>query len=495
MKNKLYISVVMVLVILLIVNLISQDLFFRLDFTENNQYTLSRATKNLLKNLNEPVTIKAYYSEDLPQEEINAKNEFKDLLVEYNRRSKGMVVYSFVNPNEKEEVGQEAEQAGISPRSVPTNLKDQFKIQKIYSGAVISIGERKEVLPVVPSGIFLEFTLSKAIKKLSIQNKPSVGLLQGHGEPSLQDIIQVYNELSVLYNVNPLTLSDTANIPENLKTIIIIQPKDTIPEKHFAQLNNFLSRGGKIFVAFSRANQQNVNVSSTTCNLAAWIKRLGINIKDDVVYDKNCPMIQVSMQGGGYMIVKLPYIPIATNFAKHPISSGLANVVFPFPSSIEYTGDPLKKFTPIVLTSNESGTENLPVYINFERNWDFSGKNIVLAATLEGKLVGESESKMVIVSDGKFIINENPNQPQQMNPDNINLIANSIDWLSDDTGLIELRNKTITAKPVDNISDSTKSTLKWLNFLLPILLAIAYGFIRFQINRNKRIKRMEESYV
>ena len=126
---------------------------------------------------------------------------------------------------------------------------------------------------------------------------------------------------------------------------------------------------------------------------------------------------------------------------------------------------------------------------------DFSKKNVILAATLEGKLAGDVESKMVVIGDGDFIINGNQNQTQQLNPDNINLMANSIDWLSDDTGLIGLRTKAVTARPIKELSDATRATLKWLNFLLPIFLVIAYGFIRSQINRNKRIKRMEESYV
>jgi gliding-associated putative ABC transporter substrate-binding component GldG len=495
MKNKLTISIVLVAAIIIIVNLIFQGLVLRLDFSENKQYTLSKATKEILKGLPETVTIKAYYSVDLPPELMKGKNDFKDLLVEYNRRSRGMVVYTFVNPNENEEIEQEALQAGVQPQTVPTNLKDQIKIQKIFTGAVITMGERKEVIPVVQPGVSLEYNISKAIKKLSVSDKASVGLLQGHGEPSIQEIVQAYNEMSVLYNIEALTLTDTSIIPERIKTIMIIQPKDSIPARHIEQINNFIGRGGKTFIAYSSANQQNVNISANKSNVAAWLKMFGINIPENVVYDRNCQRVQVGMQGGGFMIVQLPYILLSNTFAEHPISSSLKSVMFPFPSSIEYVGDASKKFTPLAFTSKESGTENLPLYINFERNWDFSSKNIPLAAALEGKLFGNAESKMVVVSDGAFIINGPQNQQQQLFPDNINLMANSIDWLSDDTGLVELRSKSVTLHPIKEMSDGTKTTLKWFNFLLPIILVIIYGFIRFQINRNIRIKRMEESYV
>ena len=86
-------------------------------------------------------------------------------------------------------------------------------------------------------------------------------------------------------------------------------------------------------------------------------------------------------------------------------------------------------------------------------------------------------------------------QAQQLQPDNVNLLVNSIDWLSDATGLINLRTKGVTSRPLDQIEDGTKAMLKWGNFLLPIILVIIYGIIRMQRRKKLRIKRMEENYV
>lgn len=503
MKNKLYISVILIIAIVLVVNLIVQSMLLRFDLTEDRQFTLSNPTKDLLKQLSEPVTVKAYFSEDLPPEEVKGKNDFKDILTEYNKRSKGMVVYSFVNPNAKEDIEQEALQAGVQPRTINTNQKDQFKLQKIYTGAVITMGEKKEIIPLVQPGTSLEYSLSKAIKKLSVTDKPSVGILQGHGEPSIQEIIQVYNEMSILYNIEPLTLTDSTGIPERIKALIIIKPKDTIPEKHLLLLDNFLAQGGRIFIAYSRVNPnyQTAYGASVSTGLESWLKGKGITISDNVVIDASCSAVQVVQQQAGYKMVsnvQFPYAPIIKSFAKHPINGGLEAVFMPFASTIEYVGDSTKKFIPLAFTSDKSGAELLPVYFNVQREWtqsDFNKKKLVVAAAFEGKLAGNSNSKLVIVADADFIINGTQNQSQQLNPDNINLMANSIDWLSDDTGLIGLRTKTITSRPVKDVSDATALTIKWLNFLLPVFLVIAYGFIRTQIKRNQRIKRMEENYV
>jgi hypothetical protein len=74
-------------------------------------------------------------------------------------------------------------------------------------------------------------------------------------------------------------------------------------------------------------------------------------------------------------------------------------------------------------------------------------------------------------------------------------MVNAIEWMSDQSGLIELRTKAVTARPLDEIEDGKKNFLKWLNFLLPLVLVILFGVFRNQRNRNIRMKRMEEGYV
>ncbi len=503
MKNRLYISILLVIAIVLILNLISQDFFIRLDFTEDNQYTLSKATKDILKNLPEPVTVKAYYSENLPPDVAKGKKDMKELLIEYNSLSKGNLVYEFVNPNQDEKSERDAMQAGVQPVMINVREKDQMKQQKAFMGLVVSIGERKETIPFVQPGGPIEYTLSTAIKKVSIENKPTVGLLQGHGEPGIGEIPQAYQELTVLYNVEPLTLTDSTVIPERVKTILILRPQDSIKVSHLNQLDGFLAKGGKILVAMSRvkADLQNGYGSVKNTGLESWLKSKGIIVEDNVVVDAKCASVQVQQQQGAFRFVtsmQFPYIPVVSKFSSHPIGSGLEAVVMQFPSSIEYSGDSTIKYTPIAFSSEKSGTEKAPIYFNIQRQWtikDFPRSNIPLAGLFEGKLAGSSISKMVVIGNGDFAINGSGERAQQLQPDNVNFLVNSIDWLSDDTGLISLRTKGVTSRPLDEISDGRKAFLKWLNFLLPILLILGYGFFRSQVNRNKRIKRMEESYV
>ena len=73
---------------------------------------------------------------------------------------------------------------------------------------------------------------------------------------------------------------------------------------------------------------------------------------------------------------------------------------------------------------------------------------IPVAVAMEGKIANNTFTKMVVFSDGDFAVNGEGQQTQQLQPDNVNLMTNAIDWLSDDTGLIELRTKGVTSRPL-----------------------------------------------
>jgi hypothetical protein len=185
---------------------------------------------------------------------------------------------------------------------------------------------------------------------------------------------------------------------------------------------------------------------------------------------------------------------VLNQFEEHPVSKGLEQVYMQFASSINFAGDTTVKYTPILKTSELSGTKPASTYFNLRKEWsdsDFSISHLTVAAALEG-VPGNNNSRMVVFGDANFPL---ATANQNANPDNISLFVNAIDWLSDDTGLIELRTKGATARPLDELEDGKRTFLKYLNFLLPMVLTLLYGFYRVQRNRAIRIKRMEEGYV
>jgi gliding-associated putative ABC transporter substrate-binding component GldG len=499
--DKSNLTILLIFAILIILNIIANQFYFRLDFSEGKQYTLSKATKDILRNLKEPVTVKAYFSKDLPPQLQSTRRDFEDMLIEYSKISNGQVLYEFINPSVDEQTESEAAQSGIQPVVINVREKDQMKQQKAYIGAVLNIGTSSDIIPVIEPGAAMEYSLSTAIKKLAVAEKPSVGLLQGHGEPGISEMIQVNKDLSILYSFEELTLTDSTNIPSRFKTIAIVAPKDSIPENQLAQLDNFLAHGGRIFIAINRVNGnlQSAYGMAVNTGLESWLLKKGIKVNEDFVIDANAVNVTMQQQIGNTIHLSsllMPYIPIINNFADHPITKGLEAVILQFASNLEFTGDSGLTFTPLLFTSERANTQPAPQYFNYQKQWtefDFPMKNLVLGAAIEGN-AGGIPVKMVVIGDGDFPVNGPRGQQQQLQEDNVNLMVNSVDWLSDDTGLITLRTKGVTSRPIKDMDDAKRAFLKWFNFLLPILLILIYGFIRFQIKRNQRVTRMEENW-
>ncbi len=498
MKNRqLIIATALVAGILLLVNLLAREYSLRLDFTADKRYTLSKVTKNILKELNDPITVTVYFSDDLPPQLSRLKREFEEMLREYGNRSEGKLVYEFINPSGKPQLEQQAVQSGVQPIEVSVREKDQIKKQKAYMGAVIQMGEQKEVIPVL-TGDPIEYALSSNIKKLSVTKKPVVAFLQGHKEPPLAMLGQLNQMLGILYKTQALFLTDSTTIPEEVKTIAIVAPKDSLPPNQLKQLDDFMARGGNVVLALSKVaapQQMNSPLTPVRTGFEGWLKTKGISLANKAVIDVQCGRVVVPRRLGNIQVQseeRFFYFPVLSKFADHPAAKGLEAVLFQFTTPLKFSGDSSKKFFPLAYTSERSGVLPLSMPINIQRNWqesDFNQPRQVVAAALEGSIVGNKKSRMVVFANGGFIVPQQ--QGQALNQDNVNFMANAVDWLSDDTGLIELRTKQVQYRPLrKDLTEGFKLFAKYFNLLFPILLVIGYGIFRAQKRKAIRRARM-----
>jgi ABC-type uncharacterized transport system involved in gliding motility auxiliary subunit len=348
----------------------------------------------------------------------------------------------------------------------------------------------------------MEYDLTTSIKKISVEDKPKVALLQGHGEPGIQEVAQLAQQLSVLYDVEPYRIKATEDIPAYFKAVALINPSDTIPASDFDKLDNYMAQGGSVFVAHSNLNgdlSTGMLSVGSDLGLKDWLQTKNIAMGEQFVIDANSGSVTVQQQNGVFSFrtqVKFPYFPRINDFPEHPATKGLEDIMLPFVSALSYTGaDSATAYMPLMFTSELSGLAATPAYIDVNRKWtqgDFNGGPQVVALALEGPLVGTVNSRLVVVSNGQYVVNGNP--PQQLSQDNVNFTSNAIDWLSDDTGLIDLRTKGVSARPLDKVEDATREMLKYGNVLGPIILILIYALIRRQRNQAKRNKWREGTY-
>jgi ABC-type uncharacterized transport system involved in gliding motility auxiliary subunit len=349
----------------------------------------------------------------------------------------------------------------------------------------------------------MEYELTMAIKKMVMQEKKSIGFLQGQGEAALQSVPQVMQSLAILYNPEPVTLGDTTPVPEQIKTLTIIAPKDSFSSAALHQLGAFTARGGNLVVALEHANGDlNSGMPSGTAlntGLESWLYTKGVKVFDNFVIDARCNQIQVQQQMGGFTMVTpvaFPYFPNITDFAKTPATTGLESVFLPFACELGPTGDSGFIFTPLAKTSEKSGRKSAPVYFDINYQWqesDFPEKGITVAAMVESKDAGHG--KIIVIGNGTFAVNGEGERAMKLPADNVNLLVNAIDYLSDDSGLMELRTKGISSRPLKEIDDAGKLAWKLFNVLFPVILIIGYGIFRAQRNRIIRTKREWEDYV
>lgn len=500
--SKLTGQLLMLIIALVLVNLLSERFSWRFDFTEGRIYTLSDATKDILKSLDEPVTITAYFTKGSQPEIEKVRKDFLDMLTEYANLSDGLLNFEFVNPNKDEQGEQEAMQAGIQPLMLNVREKDQVKQQRVFLGAKLAMGDRQELIPVIQPGAAMEYALSSAIKKLAVIDKPKVGFVQGHGEPGLNAMVQANEQLSVLYATEAVNLSQIENPLNSYETLVIVAPTDSFPDNELLQLDQFLQQGGNLLIAHNHAEAdlQSMQGSLNKSNLSSWLAKKGLMLDNNFVVDASAGTVGVRQQSGFMTFTRqIPFHfwPQITKFEDSPATKGLNQVVLQFASSIQFRGDTSAVFMPLVKTSEKSGTIAAPTFINLNKEWtnaDFPLEGQTIAALLRG-VNGNQHASIVLFSDGDFAVNGEGQQMQQLPADNVSLFVNVVDFLSDDTGLIDLRTKEITSRPLEALEDGQRNLLKWLNFLLPILLVLIFGLIRFQYRRNQRIKRMEVGHV
>ncbi|MRT91555.1 Gldg family protein [Ancylomarina sp. 16SWW S1-10-2] len=500
-KNNIIVHLVVVLSCLILLNIVSSYIFFRVDFTADKRYTLDKETKKILREVKDPIIITLYISEDLPPDISRTISDFKHLLTEYNKHSSKRIEIEEVNPNSNEELEMKAIEVGIHPVPLEVREKDQVKVQKVFLGLVIQVGDKSETIPLIHPGIAMEYNLSTMIKRLTIRDKSKIGYIVGHGEPVLATLDQMTKELSVLYDIDRINLNKNVDLSD-YKAIIILSPFEEISSREFKRLDNYLGAGGGIFVGIDRVNgilNHGIGVGVNT-NLETWLEKKGILVEDAFIVDRKCSTVTV--QEKGYFSypqqVNFPYLPLITDFSDHSITDGIEAMILQFASPITYVGDSTLVYTELAWTSKMSGKVKAPVSFNIGQVWrpsDFLYPRETVAAPLRGPIVSDQEARLCVIGDGNFIVNGVGKQRITIQPDNINFIANAVDWLSDDSGLMSLRTKGVQSRPLNELSDSRILFIKYFNFLFPLLLVVLLGIVQFRQRSRKRSRLMRPGVV
>lgn len=264
-KSLLSLSAILILgVILLFINGISDALFgrFFLDLTEERLYSLSDGSINIIKAVQEPVTLKFYYSKTdgskYPAVKLYGQRVL-DLLREYERQSSGKLNLEVYDPRPDSEEEEWAQKYGLAPMQIPTG-------ESLFLGlaAVSSLGA-EDSIPVfdLSRQELLEYDISKLIYSVRSAKKPVVGIISSlnvkgsnnQQQPSLpgrspQNQEQPWILLSQLSNFAEVKVlsSTTESIGDDINVLMVLHPKN-LSEKTIYAIDQYAVKGGSVFIA------------------------------------------------------------------------------------------------------------------------------------------------------------------------------------------------------------------------------------------------------
>lgn len=500
LKRYFFLPVGILTIVLILVNLISRNWFFRLDLTDNKMYSLSKSSREIVKQIDDLLTMKVYFSENLPGEYGNNRRYLQDILEEYAAYSDGNIRFEFFNPETDQDLETEAQKAGITPVQLQVVENDKLEVKRIFMGMVMLYEDKKEVLPVIQTTTGLEYEITTGIKKLVEKNRRVVGFV--NREDQMTSSRGVMMLLQQRYRVQPVDLSD--EIPDNIQVLFLSGMSDSLQTAEKDHLNAYINRGGNLFIAQNRvrADLQNQQASLIQSDIFDLLKSWGLEVAENLVLDRVCGRVNV-MQNMGFIRMNVPMdyplIPVIRTFNQdEPLVSGLEQLQFLFPSEIQpdtTSQDSSVHFVPLMYTSDHSGI--MKGYFNLSPDPKMNPvlqrlnqrRKLVAARTEITNLETGVVSQIILVADSQFLLDEGGG----MSPENHVFIMNAADYLLGERELIALRSREITSRPLGDISDSGKQTWKWVNIILPSLLIVIFGFVRMR-QQKRRAKWLEELY-
>ena len=194
-KNSFIVFAGGLLVGLILLNLISRDNFHRFDLTDNKKFSLSPSSKTIVSKLDDRLTIKVYFSDDLPSELGNTRRFLQDILEEYQALSDD-VSFFFHAPESDSELEEQARKDGIQPVQMQALENDQMVVKKVYLGMVLLFENKKEIIPLIQSTAGLEYMISTKIKSLINIDKKTIGLmaLNDEEQPKTDNLTSQLNQ-------------------------------------------------------------------------------------------------------------------------------------------------------------------------------------------------------------------------------------------------------------------------------------------------------------
>ena len=461
-RNKDIIQLISIFIIIILINIIGSMVYHRFDLTKEGRYSLSKASKKLLSEIDDYIYIEVYLEGDFPAGIERLSLETKQILSEFKTQN-DFIQYTFINPTEskdnktRNEILKQLYEKGISPTNLQVKNGDSYTEKIIIPGAIVKFGANEIAVQLLKNQIAsspdqnleqsireLEYEFTNAIKQLRSPLKPSIGFLTGHGELDGLDIKDLRNTLTQQYSVDEIDLREfevdslgKPNLKKKLrelklkKLLLIAKPKSTFEnlDKYF--IDQYIMNGGKVIWMLDATNADMDSLSNKGSFIASTFRELnlgdqlfkyGVRVNSNLVEDISSSKIPVPVSFINdipqWELLPWRYFPVSIPTVNHPITSNLNAVKFDFVSSIDTIKTNTKIYKTVLLhTSPYSRLVNTPYEISLQKALeqptqnDFNIQHAAIAVLLEGTFESLFKNRINKLSDElPFIESSKPNR-------------------------------------------------------------------------------------
>ncbi len=441
-------SVFSLLGILIILNVLAYRgaSSWRIDLTQDRQFSLSGQTRKVLQDLDGDIKVLGFYSPQYP----NA-GSVQNLLEEYRTHSNGYLTYEIVNPQR-------------SPA-----LARQYTVTR--EGTLVFVkGDRQE--SVIGT---TETDLTRGLVKITRDRKRTVVFVTGHGEkdPLAQDQ-NGYASLNQFltgegYEVKTVALLGE-DIPEGTDVLVIAGPQNRFAGNEVDKVTKYVDAGGRLFLMVDPASETQILFTDFDGLLAKY----GAKHQEGTVIDPKAYVLDVQS-------------PVVQKWESHQITEDLGNGFFAGTSGVGEADAPIAGFKSSVLarSSDASWLEMDRASAQVSKGPDDTTGPVPMGVAIEPVAEQEGQSlagkpRLVVLGDSDFAID----LFMQVNPLNQDLFLNAVSWLADEDDLISIRPKD-TQPRIVSFTKAQGDVIFWTLIAGLPGLAIAAGIATFVVRRKR----------
>jgi gliding-associated putative ABC transporter substrate-binding component GldG len=518
---------------LVLVNLISTRVFGRLDLTEKNIYTLSRASKDLVKSMPDYLTVKAFISKDLPPEIKRLSRDVRDKLDDYKNSSNGRFRWEALDPGTDKKIEEEASRCKVQKVQIQKVSNSKFELGAYYLGLCLQYGDKTEAIPQIVNDAGLEYQLSSLIKKMTVKKK-KVAFATGHSESDLSQGLQALKQdMEQEFDITTVNFPAT-EIGADVDALVVAGPKQALDEKTQREIDRFLMTGrGAVILApgmmvqsaGARGMESMKMLQTNDTGLAKVLETYGFKIGQDIIIDTQAAAPGAMDIGGGRRALLTNPAFVAASTDKVPglsVLEGVRGVIFPYASAVDLVG-PLAggnvpaagKLWRLAASSptsfKHSGFAIVSPEMKFEpgkepaRSYAFgyayqgplksafvSEPSAAVSATDKVPLSESQKPVRLVVLGNAAFASDDWTQLARFMPvyaAGAQMLYNAIGWTVEDEALIPLRSKTMDSRQITGVSEGKASVVQWANVLgLPIVFCL-FGVIRWRLRKSNRMNQ------